>query len=204
MIFQKPCYMPAMPSTQYPASVFTEVAETGDFGPFMMALTHRQRAFVIAYYAAGDGNGSRAARAAGFSAKSENSLKVHAYHTLHSPKVQAAMNEWGRARLQANAPAYIKELHHLATDRKTVKDEVRLKAALGGLNRAGLGGEININQNHQITISFDEKLMELKRLAALAGDNPDKAIEGLVAPPDDAGISDAEYEEFSLRSSEDA
>ncbi len=107
------------------------------------------------------------------------------------------MHEYGRARLQANAPAYIKELHFLATDRKNVKDEVRLKAALGGLNRAGLGGEININQNHQITISYDEKLLEIRRLAALCGDDPDKAIEGLAAPQDGPGVTDAEYEEIA-------
>jgi hypothetical protein len=74
---------------------------------------------------------------------------------------------------------------------------VRLKAALGGLNRAGLGGEININQNHSVVISFDEKLLELKRLAALAGDDPDKAIEGLVAPQDGTGVTDAEYEDIA-------
>jgi hypothetical protein len=186
-----------MPSLQYPAGFFEETATAGEFGPFMSALLPRQRAFIIAYFQAGDGNAKAAAKAAGYAAKSDNSLKVHAYHTLHSPKVQAAMNEWARSRLQANAPAYLKELHYLATDRKAVKDEVRLKAALGGLNRAGLGGEININQNHSVVISFDEKLLELKRLAALAGDDPDKAIEGLVAPQDGTGVTDAEYEDIA-------
>ncbi len=189
--------MPVMPSVQYPAGFFAEVAETGEFGPFMAALLPRQRAFVVAYYAAGDGNATNAARAAGYAEKSPISLRVHAHALLHSPKIQAAMHEYARSRLQANAPAYINELHHLATARKEVKDEVRLKAVLGGLSRAGLGGEININQNHQITISYDEKLSEIKRLAALCGDDPDKAIEGLVAPPDGSTVSDAEFEEIA-------
>jgi hypothetical protein len=107
------------------------------------------------------------------------------------------MHEYARTRLQANVPVYLREVHHLATDRKTVKAETRLKAALGGLSRAGLGPEFNINQNTTLTISFDEKLMELRRLAALAGDDPDKAVEGLLPPPGDPGVSDAEYEEVA-------
>lgn len=194
MTFQKSCYMLTMPAMQYPPHFFAEVAETGEFGPFMQALTARQRAFVIAFFAAGDGNAKGAARAAGFATKSDISLRVHAHATLHNPRVQAAMHEYARSRLQANVPTRLKELDHLATSRE-VKDEVRLKAVLGSLSRAGLGGEINVNQNHSVVISFDEKLLELKRLAALNGDDPDKAIEGLVVPQDGAGVSDAEYEE---------
>ena len=186
-----------MAAVQYPAGFFEDVAKEGEFGPFMQALLPRQRAFIIAFFTAGDGNASAAARAAGYAAGSANSLKVQAHALLHAPKVQAAMLEYARTRLQANVPAYLREVHHLATDRKTVKPETRLKAALGGLSRAGLGPEFNINQNTTLTIGFDEKLLELRRLAALAGDDPDKAVEGLLPPPGDPGVSDAEYEEIA-------
>ena len=182
---------------QYPAGIFEEMAKTGEFGPMMRAITARQRAFVIAYFTAGDNNATNAAKAAGYSASSEVSLRVQGYSSLHSPRVQAAMHEYARSRLQARVPSYLRELDYLATDRKSTPPETRLKAALGGLNRAGLGGEININQNVAVTLSFDEKVLELRRLAALAGDDPDKALEGL-APLAKAGVvTDAEYEEIA-------
>jgi terminase small subunit-like protein len=189
--------MPVMRGMQYPPHFFEEVATTGEFGPFMQALLPRQRAFIIAYFTAGDGNARAAAKAAGYADNGGASLRVHAHSLLHSPKIQAAMHEYARTRLQANVPAYLREVHHLATDRTAAKPETRLKAALGGLSRAGLGPEFNINQNSTLTISFDEKLLELRRLAALAGDDPDKAVEGLLPPPGDPGVSDAEFEDVA-------
>jgi phage terminase small subunit len=164
------------------------LATKQEFGPCMSALNDRQKAFVIAHYQSDGKSATASARAAGYeTGQSMNSLKLQAYRLIHSPKVQLAMQEYGRGTFQVWNPAMIKNMAMLALKGKS--EQVRQAATADMLNRGGLSAVVNVHHEHQHVISYDEKLLELQRLARLAGDDPQRAIEGLPT------VSDAVYEE---------
>lgn len=74
-----------------------------------MALSERERRFVDAYMGAAAGNGTEAARLAGYAGKAET-LKVQASRLLTKANVQAAIAE-RRAALESQAIADQRELH---------------------------------------------------------------------------------------------
>lgn len=75
----------------YDHGVMTDLPATEDFGPKMLACTEKERRFVWAYLMNG-GNGTKAARAAGYSDKSE-ACKVRAHGLLHKDRVLEALHE---------------------------------------------------------------------------------------------------------------
>jgi hypothetical protein len=85
-------------SRKYSAEPLVGVIIESDLGPAMLALSEKQRRFVLElqHGPAGYGSEVRAARAAGY-AGNDDVLRAAAYKTLHHPKVQEALRE---------APAY--------------------------------------------------------------------------------------------------
>jgi hypothetical protein len=162
------------------AGIFSGAKEGVQFGPLMSALAPRQQAWVLAMFATGTWNATAAVRTAGYRGNSAV-MKVQAWRLVHSPKVQAAMQEYGRSMPHAYNPLMVKNLIHLAT--KAKKEEVRLRATLALLNRGGLLPLVDVRQRHEAVVTYDEKLMELQRLARLNGDDSHLAIAGLPRPP---------------------
>lgn len=164
------------------------LVEGAEFGPAMKKLTTKQQAFVVALFAQGNTNSAGAARAAGYYG-TQNSLNVEGHRQLHNPKVQEAMHEFARARLQADTPEYLRMLRTIAVTRGSDQlGALKLSLALAGHTPV-----VEVHQKTEITISYDEKLLELQRLARLAGEDPERAVAGL-APPT---VTDAEYEEVA-------
>jgi hypothetical protein len=73
------------------------VHEPEDVTPPPPVLTERQRKFVDAYMGEANGNGTKAARLAGY-AGDDNTLAVAAYDLLRTPKIRSALD----ARLEGD------------------------------------------------------------------------------------------------------
>lgn len=166
-------------------------AEEQSFGPAMLALDPRQRAFVIATFVQ-PGNATAAARAAGYERQSASAVRVQGHRLMNNPKIGAAILELGRTILQTATPQMVKSLMTLALT--SSNEEIRRKASVNLLDRAGMTAVINVNHQHSHTLSYDEKLLELERLARLVGLDPARALEGLPAP--EPVTTDAVFEVF--------
>lgn len=177
-----------MPNIRLAPGAALALVENAEFGPAMMALLPRRRAFVVALFAQGATNAAGAARAAGYQTTG-TALNVEGHRLLHDPKVQEAMHEFARSRLQADSPEYLRLLRGIA--RKPGSDQ--LGALKLSLALAGHTPVVEVHQRHEHVISYDDKLLELQRLARLAGEDPERAVAGLAPPPT---VTDAEYEEL--------
>jgi hypothetical protein len=89
--------------------------QVGNLGPCMLALTVRQRAFVMALYElpATRGSLSAAAARAGYSAKNKKSLNQMAHALWNSDKIRAAFQETGYRYIGHTAVAAIKAAKEL-------------------------------------------------------------------------------------------
>ena len=159
----------------------------GEWGPAMAALDNRRQIFVVELFENG-GNATAAARKAGYFNKSETGVKVQAQRLKQNSKVQAAIAEYGQGEFRAHAPRLTRELIRMATGRE--KADVRLRAIIAGLAHGGMAPTLNVKHEHQHTLTYDEKIDKLQRLARLAGMDPGQAVAGLLPP-----VTDAEYEE---------
>lgn len=90
------------------------LADEDALGPAMRALNARQRAFVDAMYTLGaDADYTTCAKAAGYKAESEGSLRVQAHRLAHSPKVQAAISEEADRRAAGLLPLCHKKMEKI-------------------------------------------------------------------------------------------
>src|ERR1700746_726541 len=92
---------------KYDATPLVAEIDVSRLGPAMMALTPKQRRFVLElrYGPAGYGSEVRAARAAGYGTptSTDNAMKVLAHQAQHHPKVQEALKEVGGKIIRAEA-----------------------------------------------------------------------------------------------------
>ncbi len=168
--------------------------EPPTWGPSMMALSPQQRAFVIAYFTQAQGMGgprgkpsaTAAARAAGYADNGTHAIRQKGHEMLHNPRVQAAMLEHAQAIFGAHNPEMMYRLFGMARAAKS--ETVKLAALESVLNRGGMAPVQKVSVKHEHVLSFDEKLLELQRLARLNGDDPAAAVAGLVG----TSVSDAE------------
>ena len=159
-----------------------DLTGNANYGPAMAALNERQRAFVLNLLAqTGKKSNTRAAKAAGYAANSQGSLRVHAHLLAHDPKVLTAMLEETRARLDASAIIGADALITIANDPKiSVKD--RRAAAVAILDRTGFGPQQNINVNKTVLdLSGAAMLGRIKALAAKHGIDPTALLGGNAA-----------------------
>jgi hypothetical protein len=170
-------------SRKYSAEPIAVVPPVEDLGPCMLALTPKQRAFVMELRAGPAGYGSevRAARAAryGTPTSSDGSMKVMAHNVLHNPKVQEALREVGVRIIRAEAFQSIKNTAAIANDRE---HRDCLKANLALLDRGGFAVEsvhhVTVAHSREtVVIATDEVLRRIAELAAKAGLDPRKQIE---------------------------
>ena len=134
-------------------------------------LTERQEKFVR-YYVENGGNGTRAARDAGYPHDASHS---RAWDCLQVPKVQARIQTLARELMASHAPACIKVLAELAVS--SASDSVRLVAASTLLDRTGYKLPVVVEvSDHRTQADVDRELATLLGL-----DIQDEAVEEAVS-----------------------
>lgn len=171
------------------------VPDAEDLGPAMLACTVGERAWTIAKIETAESN-MECARLAGYSASSDDVLKSMGYAIAHRSRVQAALLEASQRLMRTEGPKSIKTLVAIRDD-MAVKPEVRAKAAVELLNRAGMNAvsESHLTVTHELSeAQMDQKILSL---AAELGLTEDVARKMLIAPADlrkNADIIDADFE----------
>lgn len=158
---------------------------TEELGPKMMACSEREQAFVMAYLSNG-GNGTEAARAAGYSDpakgdyKGSAGIRVRAYELLHREKVLAAIEEVGRKEFRG---LLVPALTALKTLLEKPDHTDHAKVVQSVLSRLGFSEKaaVEMNINHTHTDRTGAALMDrIKELAAKHGLDPEKLLGGNV------------------------
>lgn len=154
----------------------------------MRALTERQRLFVLELVMDPTLSGAEAARRAGFSDVSEGA-KVRACMMRQDKKIIDAMHEMAGRRLHAVA---LKAIHRIDEALDSEDGRLRLKSALGVMDRVGYGAQSTINL-HQTTMDLSGKAI-MERIRALAdklGVDQGRLLGGPAGPdPVDAEFSE--------------
>jgi hypothetical protein len=170
---------------KYSSEPLATVPPESELGPKMLALTRKQRSFVLElrHGPAGYGSEVRAARAAGYGTKSssDQSMKVMAHVVLYNSKVQAALAEVGGKIIRAQAFQSIRNTMEIAND---LAHKDSLKANLALMDRGGFAVEtfhhITVEKTtpETIVIATAEVIERIRQLALRAGLDPVKQIEG--------------------------
>jgi hypothetical protein len=169
---------------KYSSEPLATVPPESALGPKMLALTPKQRAFVLElrHGPAGYGSEVRAARAAGYGTKtsSDQSVKVMAHNVLHNAKVQAALAEVGGKIIRAQAFQSIRNTMEIANN---LEHRDCLKANVALMDRGGFAVEtvhhVTVERTPEtIVIATAEVIERIRQLALRAGLDPVKQIEG--------------------------
>lgn len=159
------------------APLIGEINENG-LGPAMLALTPKQRRFVLELQRgpAGYGSAVRAVRAAGYGTPTSSStaMRVEANRVLHNPKVQDALREIGGRIIRAEA---FQSIQTTAAIARNAKHKDCLKANLALMDRGGFGVEtvhhVEVAHSHKHSIAATPEVLErIRQLALAAGLNP--------------------------------
>jgi phage terminase small subunit len=172
---------------KYSSEPLATVPPESELGPKMLALTPKQRAFVmeLRHGPAGYGSEVRAARAAGYGrpTSTDNALKVTAHQVLHNPRVQEALCEVGAKIIRAEAFQSIKTTAAIARDMRH-KDCLRANLAL-------MDRSFPVETHHHVTVerrpemivvATAEVVERIRQLALKAGLDPIKQIEATASP----------------------
>lgn len=171
--------------------------DAGQLGPAMKALpTDRMRAFVMALLSLGNNDNTAAANAAGYSAESQNGLRVTAHRLAHDERILAAVQEEARRRIRSGAIMASSHLLNIA-DNPSHKDQ--LKAIDMLLNRAGL----HATSEHKVTVEHvdaneKEALARINAKMTALGFDDDQKKKMLGS----YGITDVEFVEVVQPTSE--
>jgi len=132
-----------------------------ELGPAMLALSPMRRRFVMELATGPSGYGSecRAARAAGYAADDDQTLRTAASKILHNAKVQEALREVGGKLIRASAFSAIRQTERIAND---FEHRDCLKACLALMDRGGFA----VETHHTVTVehkSLDDQALEALR-----------------------------------------
>lgn len=168
------------------------MSEETKFGPAMMALTAKERLFVIALVESGM-NQSKAYIAAGYSASSVQVITAESSRIAHRPKVITAMREEAERRLKGGALLAAVAIMEIASD-PMHKD--RFKAASRLLDQNGLV----VTTKHEVHVidhrTTQQLIARATDLAGRLGMDPAKLLGTYAAAQLPAPVVvDAEYEE---------
>jgi hypothetical protein len=146
------------------AHLIAKLEDAGCLGEAMKALpSDRMRLFVLASCAQTFPDNSAAARQAGYQGNA-NALHVVGNRLSTDPRIRAAILEQSKRQLQSYTPMAVRTLGAIAAN-ESVKPMVRVRAAEGILNRAGLH-EVS---EHKVEVSHTEsRLDKLKKIAEFA------------------------------------
>ena len=161
----------------------------------MRAIEAKQRAFVVAYCARDDENGTGAARAAGYGSGSptveqaNGAAKTAAWRLLHDPKIQEAIKELAQDKFRIGTFKATAVMLEIMND-PTHKD--RFRAAERILAQNGMGVAVEVNHNHKVNLDEKGMIEKIARLAKDQGLDPRKLL-GTVG----VDYVDAEFEVVS-------
>jgi len=167
------------------------------YGPAMRSCNDRQRRFVISLLETGSDNYTLAARMAGYSG-TNNTMSVTAYRLSHDPKIQAAIQEEAKRRLNAGL---ILATSTLVQHVKNLDAKVSLKAIEMILNRGGLHAQ----SEHKVTVEHQmneqETVNAIVMMANKMGVNPAQLLGEagykLPALTDQSNVVEGEYTEVA-------
>lgn len=139
-------------------------------GPKMLAITEKQRAFVVALFTVRQGHGAavRAARASGWgnAGSSPQSMATIASRLMHDDRIIEATREYGEQFLKGAAPAALRALHKLIATPSHKGHERAVAAVVDRLYP--LETVHNVNVAHDVTPNFKESAQILARIEELA------------------------------------
>lgn len=147
-----------------------EVESPDEWGPCMAALTEKQRNYIKAMACDPFGNPTAWARAAGYS-DIKDGAKVRAHGLAHSPKIEAAVQEYSRALLHREGPMLaVAGLLRIARNESHPKN---LQALDSLADRMGLARttEHTVNVAH-VDMTGAAMLERIRALAAKHGMDP--------------------------------
>ncbi len=147
------------------------MADEAEYGPAMLALTEKQRGFVLAMLTIPGCSHSRAAREAGYS-DVKGADRVSGHLCAHNPNVQAAMREEAGKRLNSlSVVAANVMMDIMLSEDAGPKD--KLKAAMAVLDRTGFAAAQTINVHKTVTDNSGKAVLErIKRAADALGVDP--------------------------------
>ena len=161
-----------------------------ELGPKMMALSEKQRRFVLELVADPLMSRAEAARLAGYSDSSE-AAKVSAHRLMHDQRIIEAMHEQAGRRLWAIS---MKAAYRVDQMLDSEDPKIMLKAAVAVLDRTGFGAQQNININQ--TVRDEGSKAILKRIEALA-DRLGVPVAGLLGSKPASPVVEGEFSEVS-------
>ena len=147
------------------------------FGPRMRALTEKQRAFVLALLEIpigknGKGNHTEAARMAGYSGESVQSLRVQAYRLAHDENIQAAIKEVALGTMSSEAINLVGVLLQIAYGELPATASEKMKAIAMVFNRTGIPETTQHFVKVEHNINNDDALERLYRFSKILGIDP--------------------------------
>lgn len=133
-----------------------------DLGPAMLACTERQRRFVICMLEMPNVDHTKAARAAGFADKDDSGIRATAWRLAHSERVQAAIQEEARKRINSMAIVAASRLGEML-ENPGHKDHY--KAVTAVLNRTGLHEKTESVSTVRHEVADEAAIEKIERLA---------------------------------------
>ncbi len=131
----------------------------------MRLLTKKQQRFVIAMLEMPNADQTGAARVAGYSDPGNSSIRAVGHAVAHNPRVQAAIQEEARKRMNSAAILAVSNLIGLAAD--PTNKAIQLKASIALMNRVGLHEK---TESHNIVEHRDgTDQMAIEKIMSLAG-----------------------------------
>ena len=172
-------------------------AEEGKLGPAMLALpTDGMRAFVYAMLDTGGQNQMLCAKESGYTG-TERTLAVTGHRLAHDERVQAAIQEEARRRLNAGAILAVNTVLSIAAN-ATHKDQLRAATAI--LDRTGL----HTTSEHKVTVERSEDERAIIREIMEYGKKFNLDVKALLgAQGIDIETIDAEFTEATSPAKED-
>jgi hypothetical protein len=142
------------------------------FGPKMLALNPRQQAFVVIMWERQPISQTQATIEAGYAYdpskghQGRGSAEVQGTRLMANPLIREAMIEYGHSKMTGDAPAIYHQLLQVAQEPQH-KDMVKAGLALFG--RAGFHEAIEKNVNVTVTLTDEQKIEKIRRLAQTHG-----------------------------------
>lgn len=145
-----------------PSTALVRVDAAAQLGPALLALpSDMMRAFVIALVTTGC-TAAEAARVAGYSASSQNTLSSKGCQLAHDPRIQAALHEEGVKSLRASGVAGISILREIASNKQeAARDRIAAVKELMGRGGFSATTEHNITVTHRTEGEIDAELLAL-------------------------------------------
>ena len=172
----------------------------GQEGPAMQKLNERRKAFVRNYVERGNRNAAQAYKDAGYTCKNDQVARVNGCIVLHHIDVQEAIREYSLAQLVSLAPIATKVMCDVL-DNPQVDAAVRVKAAIGVWDRAGMAAKTEHKVTVERTGSDPQKIAEARKLVETLGLSNEQ-VAALFGKNKAPVILDASYKEIEKSGSE--